>query len=370
MLAEVAPQLAAHVHRPDSGFEVADVEHVVLDPDVVAPVLGDGILGHLAGVLDVADVENVESPERLDPVAVLDVEELREDLVPGDQVVAEPEHGMGPGQHVGWVEVDRRVSVPAHELGVIRAPALDPGPDVENDGAVFEVRQIGEAVLDLDIVEISAGGGPGLLIGEQVRVLDLPVTNLAGIAGVAEIDHPHHPGAVVGQVDVVSVDEGAVDPRGHRRGVLGEHLRSERIGQIEEDDPVLPVRGALAGDHPDLAIRGGRDVVDQPGVDHDRIDPLWRGRIGDVVGVDPPGTGAHVEGVIDRPTLGGLDVGIDHRSNRLEHPIMLPFGHCDRGAGGNGSGEGADDVAPRGVGDEPAIGVDGGATPAQTPGDR
>ena len=55
-----------------------------------------------------------------------------------------------------------------------------------------------------------------------------------GCRGIFDADDPQRAGRVVGQVDVVAVDEGAVDAAGDRLGVLGEDLRDGRDPRCRE----------------------------------------------------------------------------------------------------------------------------------------
>src|SRR5579859_4999873 len=100
---------------------------------------------------------------------------------------------------------------------------------------------------------------------------------------ILKIDDAQRSGRIVGDVNVMSVYVGAVHAAGDGGGVFGENLEMRRIGGIEEDDAVLAVGRALAGEDANLFVRRGADVVDDAGVDLERVEQLGIGGIGNVV---------------------------------------------------------------------------------------
>ena len=101
--------------------------------------------------------------------------------------------------------------------------------------------------------------------------MHFPSRHLAWGVHVLEVDDPQRAGGVVGEIDVVTVDERAMYTSTHRFGVLGEDLGMSGIRGIQEHDPVLAARGAFTREHADLAVRGHAHVVDQTSVHGDGI---------------------------------------------------------------------------------------------------
>ena len=85
---QVAQQLAGHVHHPESPVVGADVQRVVLDPQVVRPGFRHLVAGHLPGML-----QSLQSMTCIQPAAMIGVPprprlraRVRERLVAREQV--------------------------------------------------------------------------------------------------------------------------------------------------------------------------------------------------------------------------------------------------------------------------------------------
>ena len=184
-------------------------------------------------------------------------------------------------------------------LGSEGEPPLMPLPTSRIDQSVVPVAQVGEAVLDVDVVQRPA----------RVGTVGLPLGHLARMIRIADVDHVHRAGAVVGEVDVgavlgLAIDERAVDARRHAVGELGDHLGMGRVLGVRDHDAVLPVGRAFAGEDDGLAVRRRHHVVDAARVGDDRIGHHRLGRIADVDGEEHVAAAAAAE-------VGVLPVGMD-----------------------------------------------------------
>src|SRR5687768_9702974 len=79
------------------------------------------------------------------------------------------------------------------KLWVFRAAALDAGADVKNHQAVVPISEISQAILHLEIVQITPGGRLGFFSTNESGVLrfGLPTRDLLRILYVREIDDAH-----------------------------------------------------------------------------------------------------------------------------------------------------------------------------------
>src|SRR5438132_9194265 len=136
----------------------------------------------------------------------------------------------------------------ADHLGVFRTAALHAVTDVENHQTVAPVSEIGQPILNLQIMKIPA---PHLIAftGFDYRsdfIRHFPARDLFWILNVSKIYDAHRSGSIIRQVDVMAVHEGAVHAARDCRGVFGDWLGMRRIGVVIEGDAVLAIRSALA----------------------------------------------------------------------------------------------------------------------------
>src|SRR4051794_17602165 len=246
------------------------------------------VIGDFSGVLQARNIHDVEPS--ISPTQPYDTSTLggagsgRKHLVTHKYVLAGTPRGMGASNEAGTayglhipVQGVEVVLVLGDQLGVGRTAALDSLAYIENHQSFVPVTQISQPVLDVDIMQEVAG-----LIGAG-----LPAGHLLRLIGIADVDHRERAGGVIGQVDVTLINERAVDPAGDSLGELGDLLGVGGILEGEDDDPILAGGGALAGKYAVLAIFGGHDVVDDPGIDHHGIGDHWTARVTDVDGVHP-----------------------------------------------------------------------------------
>jgi len=108
------------------------------------------------------------------------------------------------------------------------------------------------------------------------------------------------------------IDIGRVHPPGDRLGEIRDRPGVRRVLERQHHDAVLARRCPLAGEHPELPVLGGHEVVDGPRVHHDRIGDERLGGIAEVNCVDP---------VPDRGEVAVLAIGMEPEFRR---------GHGDR----------------------------------------
>src|SRR5579864_2297112 len=98
-------------------------------------------------------------------------------------------------------------------------------------------------------------------------VLYLKSRNFLRMLRVLEIDDTHRAGRIIGEIDIMTIDIGAVHAAANRGRVLREHLQMRGIGSVEEDDAVLAIGRSLPREDAYLLVRRGADVVNKPCVD-------------------------------------------------------------------------------------------------------
>ena len=254
--------------------------------------------------------------------------------------------------HVGGVEV---VLGPRHELRTLGTAALHPVAHVENHESVVPVRQIGEAVGDHHVVQVASG----------LRLLGLPARDLLGVVRIADVDHPQRSRGVVRDVGVALVDVGAVHAAAHGLRVLGDRLGVAGVGGIEDDDTVLAVRGALAGEHAVLAVLRRHHVVDDARIGEHRVGDLRMRGVADVDRVHAVGDGGEVRTRARRMHPDFRDAELDRQVSphfdAAGDPALFDFHHRVRLARPDRRGDG---VRPRELGHERPVGIElGGAAP-------
>ena len=143
----------------------------------------------------------------------------------------------------------------ADELRMLGTAAFQPRANIQNYQAVMPVSEISQPVFDVEIVQVAANHFFALLGANRGSgwILSLPARDFFWIFHVGKIDHAHRSGRVVGQVNVVAVDKGAVHAAGNRRGVFRNQFRMRRVGSVIERNAVLAIRCAFARDDQNLA---------------------------------------------------------------------------------------------------------------------
>ena len=242
---EITAQLALDVESPEPALVRAHIERVTGHPHVVHPAILRLVPRHRAGMLHVRHIDHLQSAVGTPCCCVLGALHARagEDLVGDEHVVVVAPCGVGAANETGptyrldfTVQCVEVVFVLGHQLGVGRAAALHAVAHVEDHQSVVPVRQIREAILDVDVVQGPAGIGP----------IGAPLPHFLRMRWIADVHHMHGAGAVVGQVDMGAVllllkDERRVDAGVHALGELRNHLRVKRIVEGGDDDPVLAV---------------------------------------------------------------------------------------------------------------------------------
>ena len=218
---------------------------------------------------------------------------------------------------VGRVVPAARIGVAAELDRVVRRAAHAGAADVDGDHAVVPVGAESDAVDDPDVVDRVSG-----------RV-ELEASDAVGLGRILDADHVEAP-AVRQGVDVLLVDEHVVDPAPQLVVEPGQDAHAYLgLRDVENDEAVLAVRGALAADHGDPAVFRDLDVVYRPGVDAHRVDEHDALRVRHVpdvgVALGAPGAGDRVvPGVrtLPDPEVGGTAVAhlaLAHELDLLVH---------------------------------------------------
>ncbi len=239
------------------------------------------------------------------------------------------------------------VLVLRHQLRVRRTAALDAVADVENDEAVVPVA---ERTARPSWMSMSCRVRPAS--GRLVRHCATSV----GLVRIVDVDDVHRAGAVVreeheGAVLLLLIDERRVHTGGDALGELGDDLRVDRVFSGRDDDAVLAIGGALAGEDDDLAVGRAHDVVDATGVGDDRVGDRRVGGITDVDGVEDIATAAAAqEGVLaighDPDFLGG-EAGTAEAAHDGDGATDIARLERDRGIGAPGPEARGDEVVTR-----------------------
>src|SRR3984893_18048020 len=239
------------------------------------------------------------------------------------------------------------------------AAALEAIAHIENDDAVAPVSEIGETILDLQIVQITTGGRDAFAFRQSdlhlAGAFDLPARNLLGIFYVGEIDDPHGAGCIVGEVDVMGIDVGTMDAAGDRGGVFGNNLWMHGVAGVEKNNSILAIGGAFAGNHADFPVGGDADIVDQAGVDLERIGGLRVGGIGNVEDVEFLADGGKISVVAPNPFLGELFVFGHGVADDFDLPGNISRSDHDAGGRGPVTGRCGDGVSAGTLRDESTV---------------
>ena len=204
--------------------------------------LGHLVARHLpadpAVLIPLRDVDPARGPVRK---LALRVEAPGEVLVAGeDQHLA---GGLAPVREAGVVPAVRVLEA-AHHHRVVGGAALAAAADVHRDHPVGPVRGPGDAVLHPDVVDAVAGG-------IQFEAAD--AVGILRVLGVQDVVTP--PGGE--RQDVVLGHERVVHPAGQLIVVAGDDLHPVGgVRDVEDHQPVPPVRGPFPADDRELAVRG------------------------------------------------------------------------------------------------------------------
>src|SRR5271167_2190865 len=198
----------------------------------------------------------------------------------------------------------------ADQLGILRAASGHAVTDIEDDQSITPVREIGETVFHLQVVQITPAGHRAVLgfHADGGGILRLPARDFFRMFHILKINHAHRARGIVGEIHVVTIDVGAVHAAADRRGVFGKNFQMRRVGGVEENDSVFAVGRSFAGEYSDFFVRSGADVVNQAGVYFESVEKLGIGGIGDVVDENFIRDGAEVGVVSDNPLFRHLQI--------------------------------------------------------------
>src|SRR6267143_96419 len=117
------------------------------------------------------------------------------------------------------------------------AASLDAFANVKNYQTIAPVSEISEAILDLQIVEVTTDNFAIAATGCNCcshLARDFPARYFFRILHVGKIDNTHRTSRIVGQVNIVTVDKSTMNAAGDRFGVFGNWLRMRGIGSVEK----------------------------------------------------------------------------------------------------------------------------------------
>ena len=197
------------------------------------------------------------------------------------------------------MRVALRIGIRRDDGGLGRRAAPPPVPHVQEPDAVAPVGDVGDPVEYPDVVEVLP------------RRVDPPPPDLLRGGGIGDVDDVDVERPVVDRVDEVVDDEGVVHAAGEIFRVGRDHRRMGGIGQVEENDPVSPVRRALPGDDGDRRVAVHLHVVDDPRIHHHRVGEDGRGRVRHVPRV-------HLLAALVRPDVGVVAAVHPRKTQRSE----------------------------------------------------
>src|SRR5690348_7339201 len=174
-------------------------------------------------MLDVRNVHHMQDGANGNAVAVLNIEDRGENFVADKKIIFIAEDAVRSGEPAVSVKLVMIEVILGDELGILRAAAGHPVAHIENHETIAPVGEIGEAVLYLQVVQItSARHGSDLGVdGDDGGIFGLPAGDFLGMFHVLKIDDAQRAGRIVGNVGVMSVNVGAVDAAGDGRSVFG-----------------------------------------------------------------------------------------------------------------------------------------------------
>src|SRR5215216_3596676 len=123
-----------------------------------------------------------------------------------------------------------------HKLRTLRTSAFQSRADVENHQSIVPVSEIREAILYVDIVNVSPGYCFPFVCADgcSKRILSLPARYFFRVLDVREIDHAQRAGRVIGEVNVVLVDKRTMNAAGDGCRVFRNQFWMCWIGRVVE----------------------------------------------------------------------------------------------------------------------------------------
>ena len=199
----------------------------------------------------------------------------------------------------------------------------------------------------------------------MARRVELEAADAVRLGRILDADHVETP-AVREGIDVLVVDVHVVDAATQLIVEPGQDAHADLgLGNVEDNEAVLAVRGALTADHRDAAVLGNLDVVDGTGVHADRVDEHDALRIGHVpdvgVALGAPGARDRVVvavGAFPDPEIGCAAVADLALADELDLLVHLARRDPDRQAGGVIARESGHRVDARPFGHEGAVLLD------------
>ena len=158
---------------------------------------------------------------------------------------------------------------------VRRAAPLYSVPDIDQHHAVRPIRGVCNAVHHPHVMDAVARG------------IQLEPAHSVRVLGILDIDNVE-PAAVVDGVYVIVVDEDVVYASRQTIIKLRMDLHVAGVRNVQHQQPVAPVGGALPGDDRHATVFRDLHVVHRSGIDHDAIDHLGIGGIGHIPEVCRP----------------------------------------------------------------------------------
>ena len=240
--------------------------------------------------------------------------------------------GVGVGKRD--VRAALRVGVAADFDGRAGSAAPAAVAHVQHVHAVVPVGHVGQAVGHPDVVQVLA------------RHVDPPAAGFLDVLGIGHVQHVELRGAVVNGIQDIAVEEHVVHAAVEFLVVGVGDDGVGRIRNVQDDDAVLAIRGAFAGDGGQGGVRVHLHVVHDPSV---HFDEVGQDGVGGVRHVPcehslAPGVRAGVDvvsavGPRERPQVGGGPVGHQAMAHDRRAVLHASFHDLDQrlaraGAGG------------------------------------
>ncbi len=170
---------------------------------------------------------------------------------------------------------------------------------------------------------------------------------------------------------MVFIDKHIVYPAGEPVVESGKDLDFGGIGDIQDNQSVLAVGSALAGNHSDAPVFGYLHIVNRAGIHMYRVNNLHVGWIGDVpevgVSVGAPGAGSGVVASVNAfpdPQVGGAHIQYFTVTHYFKLTLNISGGDLNSGLGNIACILGQDGIGPGLIGDKPPVFLDKGGSAA------
>ena len=152
---KLTAQLARNIKDPAATVIVAHAQDIVFDPDVVRARFRHAVFGDLPRMFYVRHFYHVSDTPDRNALLVIYVEFGRKYLIGYEYVILIAKDRMRSGQPSVTIKLVMVEAELTDELRVLRASALDPFSHVQDHKSIPPVRKVSQAVLDVDVMQVS-----------------------------------------------------------------------------------------------------------------------------------------------------------------------------------------------------------------------